>query len=123
MRGREVHNEVGSAVVGSLLQAGEVNGDVHFHGSARRPVPVPRELPEPPGGVFAGRGEELAALTSALDAESQLASTVVVSAIGGAGGIGKTWLALHWAHEHAERFPDGRLFVNLRGFDPFDEPR
>ncbi|MEV4644915.1 tetratricopeptide repeat protein [Saccharopolyspora sp. NPDC049357] len=112
---------MGSAVVGSLLQAGEVNGDVHFHESARRPVSVPRELPEPPG-AFTGRETELAALTSALDAESQLASTVVVSALGGAGGIGKTWLALHWAHKHAERFPDGQLFVNLRGFDPFDEP-
>lgn len=120
MRGRKVHNELGSASVGSLLQAGEVNGDVHLHEAARRPVAVPRELPEPPG-AFAGREEELAALTSALEAEAQLASTVVISAIGGAGGIGKTWLALHWAHKHAERFPDGQLFVNLRGFEPFDE--
>ncbi|TWG07578.1 NB-ARC domain-containing protein [Saccharopolyspora dendranthemae] len=121
MPGRNVHNEVGAAVVGSLLQAGEVNGDVHFHEPARRPVAVPRGLPEPPGG-FAGREDEFAALTGALDAEAHLAPTVVISAIGGVGGIGKTWLALHWAHQNAERFPDGQLFVNLRGFDPIDEP-
>ncbi|MFD7655602.1 BTAD domain-containing putative transcriptional regulator [Actinosynnema sp. NPDC059797] len=80
---------------------------------------APRQLPAPPRS-FIGRADELDALTAALD--DAPAGAVVISAIGGAGGIGKTWLALHWAHEHADRFPDGQLFVDLRGFSPDSEP-
>jgi tetratricopeptide (TPR) repeat protein len=50
------------------------------------------------------------------------ATTMLISAVGGAGGIGKTWLVLHWAHDHLERFPDGQLHVDLRGFSPDSEP-
>ncbi|ONI92949.1 transcriptional regulator, SARP family protein [Saccharothrix sp. ALI-22-I] len=86
------------------------------------PAPVPRQLPTAPRS-FTGRTGELAALPAALDAATaDQGAAVLVSAIGGAGGIGKTWLALHWAHRHADRFLDGQLFVDLHGFSPTSRP-
>ncbi|QFZ19637.1 AfsR/SARP family transcriptional regulator [Saccharothrix syringae] len=79
---------------------------------------VPRQLPPAPRH-FLGRARELAALDAALAGGER---TVVISAIRGAGGIGKTWLAVHWAHRHAARYPDGQLYANLRGFDPTAAP-
>jgi DNA-binding SARP family transcriptional activator/tetratricopeptide (TPR) repeat protein len=87
----------------------------------QRPATVPRQLPAAPRR-FTGRDRELAQLTAALDEWSEPERTLVISAIGGTGGIGKTWLALHWAHQHLDRFPDGQLYVNLRGFDPTGQP-
>ena len=78
---------------------------------------VPRLLPGA-AADFTGRAAELAALTGMLDqAGASLPGTVVISAIGGTAGVGKTALALYWAHQVAARFPDGQLHVNLRGFD------
>ena len=77
---------------------------------------TPRDLPPAVRG-FTGRDAELETLTRILaDADLGAAGTVVISAIGGAGGVGKTALALHWAHQVAGRFGDGQLYVNLRGF-------
>jgi DNA-binding SARP family transcriptional activator/uncharacterized protein HemY len=82
---------------------------------------VPRQLPAAVG-FFTGRGRELAALTSLLGPEPGVwAPELVISAIGGTGGVGKTALAVQWAHRVADRFPDGQLYVNLRGYD-VDQP-
>jgi DNA-binding SARP family transcriptional activator/tetratricopeptide (TPR) repeat protein len=81
---------------------------------------LPCQLPARPR-LFTGRTRELAGLNTALGQETAQ-DTVVISAIGGIGGIGKTWLALHWAYQHLDRFPDGQLYVNLRGFDPAGQP-
>jgi tetratricopeptide (TPR) repeat protein/transcriptional regulator with XRE-family HTH domain len=79
---------------------------------------VPRQLPAA-AAHFTGRAAELAALTGLLDqAGAQAPGTVVISAIGGTAGVGKTALAVHWAHQVAGRFGDGQLYVNLRGYDP-----
>jgi DNA-binding SARP family transcriptional activator len=69
-------------------------------------VPVPRQLPAPPAG-FVGRTAELALLDDALDPLHEPGGPVAISAVGGCGGVGKTWLALHWSHRNVERFRTG----------------
>jgi DNA-binding SARP family transcriptional activator/tetratricopeptide (TPR) repeat protein len=77
---------------------------------------VPRELPAAVPH-FVGRASELTALTGLLNrAGEQDPGALVVSAISGTPGVGKTALAIRWAHQVADRFPDGQLHANLRGF-------
>jgi DNA-binding SARP family transcriptional activator/Tfp pilus assembly protein PilF len=81
---------------------------------------VPAQLPSALA-TFTGRGRELARLDSLLTGNGggpAQPATVVISAISGTAGIGKTTLAVHWAHRVASWFPDGQLYVDLRGFDP-----
>ena len=79
--------------------------------AAAAPI-VPRHLPADVPG-FMGRGPALAAL-SALFPQHGSTSVAVIS---GTAGVGKTALAVHWAHQAADGFPDGQLYVNLRGYD------
>ncbi|KAK1180591.1 BTAD domain-containing putative transcriptional regulator [Streptomyces sp. NBS 14/10] len=83
--------------------------------------PVPAHLPAPPPR-FTGRTHELDRLARLLEGRAGAEDPMAIVAITGPGGIGKTWLALHWAHRHLRDFPDGQLYVNLRGFDPSAEP-
>ncbi|SEP98531.1 AfsR/SARP family transcriptional regulator [Lentzea albida] len=80
---------------------------------------VPRQLP-PAHPHFVGREAELARLTEVVAARP--GEPVLISAINGIGGVGKTVLAVQWAHQVAHRFPDGQLHVDLRGFDTRAEP-
>jgi tetratricopeptide (TPR) repeat protein len=75
---------------------------------------APRQLP-PAGRHFVGREDELHRLNAILDQHD--AATVVITAIAGTAGIGKTTLATRWANSLRDRFPDGQLHVDLRGFD------
>ncbi len=90
---------------------------------AAGPAPgVPRQLPAAVTW-FTGRSGELAELAQMLEqVEAGAPGTVVISAIGGTPGVGKTTLAIHWAHQVAAQFADGQLYVNLRGFDRTDAP-
>ncbi|MFG3439500.1 BTAD domain-containing putative transcriptional regulator [Nonomuraea sp. NPDC047897] len=81
-------------------------------------LPVPSQLPAPPAS-FTNRSSELRELDRRLACGTD---NVGVAVISGPGGIGKTWLALHWAHTRRDRYPDGQLYANLRGFDDADEP-
>jgi len=80
---------------------------------------VPRQLPAMVPH-FVGRTNEMETLSKSIDDGDTRA--VVISAIAGAAGIGKTALAIQWAHGVVDRFPDGQLYLNLRGFDPTASP-
>ena len=116
-------NTVIAAGASGLVQAGTINGGIHHHDHAALARPVPRQLPPVPHG-FAGRADHLADLDrrAGVPSADTPPDVVVISAIGGAGGIGKTWLALTWAHRNLHRFPDGQLFVDLHGFSPAGRP-
>ena len=110
------------AAPGSLLAEPEDAGR-----KAGTGPPVPRELPADVQG-FTGRAAELAELDQLIagdgePADAALPASVVISAVAGTAGVGKTTLAVHWAHRVRDRFPDGQLYVDLRGYDPGDPVR
>ncbi|MGW6441499.1 tetratricopeptide repeat protein [Lentzea sp. NPDC055074] len=82
--------------------------------TSRRAVPVPAQLPANTPG-FLGRATELAVLDGLL-AERDPAATAVI-AVCGTAGVGKTALAVQWGHRMRAGFPDGQLYVNLRGYE------
>jgi DNA-binding SARP family transcriptional activator/Tfp pilus assembly protein PilF len=85
------------------------------------PATLPRQLPAV-ARHFVGREKELDRLSGMLDEVAGAERAAVISAIIGSAGVGKTALAVHWSHRVAQRFPDGQLYVNLRGFDPSGAP-
>ncbi|MFK4222295.1 BTAD domain-containing putative transcriptional regulator [Streptomyces sp. NPDC019890] len=81
------------------------------------PAQLPADLP-----AFVGRAAQLAQLDLLLPGNGEVPTTIVVSAIAGMAGVGKSTFAVHWAHHVSSRFPDGQLHINLRGFDPAGLP-
>jgi DNA-binding SARP family transcriptional activator len=86
---------------------------------------VPRQLPADLG-TFAGREVDLKALWALVpelrpgEWAGEGSTSTPIASIEGMGGIGKTTLAVHFAHEVADRFPGGQIYVNLRGYGPGD---
>lgn len=113
----ETRNEMSGGVDRSV-QAEVVQGGVHFHGGAG--PAVPRQLPAA-ARHFVDRLVEQDALTTLLNG-ARSDAPVLLSTIDGTAGVGKSTLAVHWARQRRESFPDGELYVNLRGFDPVAEP-
>jgi DNA-binding SARP family transcriptional activator len=98
----------------AVTAAAKVTTDAGPVSSMQRPLPaqLPHRIPD-----FTGRDAELGQLDALLD-QGGTGTGFVITTISGTAGVGKTALAVHWAHRISGRFPDGQLYVNLRGFDP-----
>jgi DNA-binding SARP family transcriptional activator/tetratricopeptide (TPR) repeat protein len=79
---------------------------------------VPAQLPRAPASLI-GREAELRRMDELLADDPGGGLLLVVC---GPAGVGKTALALHWAHRVREAFPDGQLYVDLHGYDPNQDP-
>ncbi|MET9262643.1 tetratricopeptide repeat protein [Amycolatopsis sp. NPDC004079] len=99
-----------------FVQARDVCGGVHLHQASHRAAQVPRQLPIDVRG-FVNRNNELERLDRWLSSDEEV-DTAAVAVIAGTAGVGKTALAIRCAHRASHRFPDGQLYVNLRGYDP-----
>lgn len=89
--------------------------------TGQEPVaPVPHQLPLPVAG-FTGRQLEIFETDTVLDRVAHTPTTPVILAVTGTAGVGKTALAVHWAHRVTGSFPDGQLYLDLHGYHP-DRP-
>lgn len=107
--GAGVHNDMSGSVQGGAVQAEAIHGGIHFHSDATT-VPVPRQLLPAPAH-FTDRASDLAELDTMLVPGERMLAVLT-----GPGGIGKTALAIQWAHKVHDRFPDGQIYVDLGGF-------
>jgi DNA-binding SARP family transcriptional activator/tetratricopeptide (TPR) repeat protein len=104
-----------------MSQHAPLTGHAEGPGPAHAGLPVPRLLP-PAVSHFVGRTDVLKILNEFAGGGARHNEAVPIAAIGGLAGIGKTALAVHWAHQVADQFPGGQLYVDLRGFGPRGSP-
>jgi hypothetical protein len=102
----------------AALRAGGTLAGLVTAGSRTWPAVIPHQLPSAPGH-FVGRADVLTTLAAVL---VEREPTAVATAIVGMAGVGKTAVAVKFAHQVARHFPDGQLYVNMRGFDASGQP-
>ncbi|WP_249714791.1 tetratricopeptide repeat protein [Rhizomonospora bruguierae] len=95
-------------------------GELPLDEPVRPAPPAPRQLPAG-AGSFTGRADILARMNGFVS-DTTKAADLVILAIAGPAGVGKTALTLHWAHRAVDRFGDGQLYADLRGFDLANPP-
>lgn len=119
--GRRLHQVQQGILAGTpapaLLEHAGVGKRAPARSARQVPDNLPRDIP------WVGRRDELRRLTAALsESPDTTAPVVTIEAIDGLGGVGKTSMAVHLAHQLRDRFPDGRLFLPLRGHNSDREP-
>jgi DNA-binding SARP family transcriptional activator len=124
---RLLHERVlaGDASLTAAQAAAEVDQDDPAHTEPVQPAPVLRQLPASVRS-FVGRQAEVSRLGDLVRQALYpvgAAGTVVISAIDGMAGVGKTALVLHATHQMAGQFPDGQLFIDMHGYTQGHEPR
>ncbi|MCK2239726.1 MULTISPECIES: tetratricopeptide repeat protein [unclassified Crossiella] len=114
----DVHNQISGSVTGHVVQAGTINQLVLSPPAPLPAASAPRQLP-PALRDFAGRADQLAALDTLLSTHPRTSpATMALAVLDGTAGVGKTTLAVHWAHRAQHHFPDGTLYADLRGYGP-----
>jgi DNA-binding SARP family transcriptional activator/Tfp pilus assembly protein PilF len=120
---RELAEELGTDPGATLQQlhrailAGDHGSPAPAIGDTNTAKVAPAQLPADVS-AFTGRTREVAALDDLLLAERpDGARAMPISVLSGTAGVGKTTLAVHWTHRVVDRFPDGQLYVDLRGYD------
>ncbi|MFC8080218.1 tetratricopeptide repeat protein [Streptomyces sp. NPDC057307] len=119
--GRRLHQVQRGILAGTpapaLLEHSGVGARAPARSGRHVPDNLPRDIP------WVGRRDELRRLTAALTESPDTAAPVItIEAIDGLGGVGKTSMAVHLAHQMRDRFPDGRLYLHLRGYGSDREP-
>ncbi|MEU4252705.1 tetratricopeptide repeat protein [Amycolatopsis sp. NPDC026612] len=113
------HEPLGFAEVTKALRGERGTGDARAGPPAQR-ASGPQQLPMAPPWCI-GREREWTELTTIL-VDGDAAGGPPLAVVEGIAGVGKTTLALRWAHRHAAYFTDGQLYADLRGFDPHAAP-
>jgi DNA-binding SARP family transcriptional activator len=113
---QELHRQilVADPALTAAVPAKATNGSTDIGPRRHAPAQLPHPIPD-----FTGRDTQLAWLDELVSQGSgDTGNAVVITVITGTAGVGKSALAVHWAHRHRDLFPDGQLYVNLRGFGP-----